>query len=75
MPIIANLDDFAYVSGLRINQAKSMVIELDPRGSEQPIRTFGLTKQTPGDTCKYLGVLVRQRVSVDENWNMYTRAL
>ena len=43
IPSITILDNLAYVSGLRINREKSMVIELDPRGSAQPVSTCGIT--------------------------------
>ena len=43
IPSITILDDLAYVSGLRINREKSKVIELDPRGSAQPVSTCGIT--------------------------------
>ena len=58
LPVITILDDFAHVSGLRTNRAKSMVFELDPRGTAQPVITCGLTMQATGDSCRYLGVLV-----------------
>ena len=67
VPVIAIFDDFAHVSGLRTNRAKSMVIELDPRGSAQPVSTCGLIMQSPGDICRYLGDLVGQHVAVADN--------
>ena len=75
MPVITILDDFAHVSGLRTNRSKSMMIELDPRGSALPLSTCGLTLQSPGDSCRYLGVLVGQQDAVADNWNKCVRSL
>ena len=69
MPVIAILDDFARLSSLWTNRAKSMVLELDPRGSAQPVSTCGLTLLALGDTFRYLGILVGQNVAVADNWN------
>ena len=67
MPIITILDDFNHVSGLWTNQDKPMVIELDPRGSAQPVSTCSITIQDPGDACRYLCDLVGQQVAVVDN--------
>ena len=50
--VVAILDDFATVSGLRTNRAKSMVIELDSRGSSLPLDTCGLTLQSSTASCR-----------------------
>ena len=75
MPIITILDDFNHVSGLWTNQDKPMVIELDPRGSAQPVSTCSITIQDPGDACRYLCDLVGQQVAVVDNWNKCIRSL
>ena len=74
-PVVAILEEFAHVSGLRTNRSKSMVIELNPRGSEQPFSTCGLTLQAPSDSCRYLGVLVGQQDAVADNWNKCIRSI
>ena len=51
LPVIAILDDFASVSGLWINRAKSIVLEMDPRGSVHPVSACCLTLLTPGEAC------------------------
>ena len=45
--VVAFHEVFAHVSGLRTNRLKSLVIELDSRGSEHPLSTCGLTLQLP----------------------------
>ena len=74
LPVIAILDNFASVSGLWTNRAKSMVPELGPRGSAQPVSTCGLTLLTPGEACRGLGVLVEQQVVVADSWNKCIRS-
>ena len=39
LSVVTILDDFAAVSGLQTNRAKSIIIELDPRGSSMPFDT------------------------------------
>ena len=67
LPVLAIIDDFASVSGLCTYRAKLMVLELDPRGSAQPVSTCGLTVLAPVEACRYLGVLVGQQVAVADN--------
>ena len=52
-----------------------MVIDLDLRGSALLLSTCGLTLQSPGASCRYLGVLVRQQDAVTYNWNKCIRSL
>ena len=73
-PVISILDDLDHVSGLWTNRAKSMVPELGPRGSAQPVSTCGLTLLTPGEACRGLGVLVGQQVVVADSWNKCIRS-
>ena len=39
LSVVTILDDFAAVSGLQTNRVKSIIIELDPRGSSMPLDT------------------------------------
>ena len=39
LSVVTILDDFAAVLGLHTNRAKSIIIELDPRGSSMPLDT------------------------------------
>ena len=64
MPVITILDDFSHVSGLRML-----------RSSALPLSTCGLTLQSPGDSCRYLGVLVGQQDAVADKWNKCIRSL
>lgn len=73
--VAAIMDEFAGVSGLTTNRAKSMVVELDPRGSELPLDTHGLTLLAQRDHCRYLGVLVGQQDAAAANWEKCIRAI
>ena len=75
MPVVTILDDFAPGSGLRTNRAKQTVIELDPRGSAQPVSTCSFKNSGLDDSCRYLGVLVGQHDAEADNWNDHLRSL
>ena len=45
------LDGFAAGSGLQTNRAKSIIVELDPRGSSMPLDTCGLNLQPSTGSC------------------------
>ena len=64
LSVVTILDDFAAVSGLQTNQAKSIIIELDPCGSSMPLYTCGINLQPSTGSCRYLGVLVGQQVAI-----------
>ena len=49
--VVTILDDFASVSGLVTNRAKSMIVGVDPRGSALPLITCGLTLLTSSEFC------------------------
>ena len=42
LSVVTILDDFAAVPGLQTNRAKSIIIEIDPRGSSMTLNTCGL---------------------------------
>ena len=42
LSVVTIHDDFAAISGLQTNRSKSIIIELDPRGSSMPFDTCGL---------------------------------
>ena len=73
--VVTIIDDFTNVSGLRTNQANSMVIELNPCESDQPLYTCGLSLQASSASCRYLGVLVRKQNAVAENRNKCIRSM
>ena len=52
IPVVIILDYFAKASHVLTNRAKSMVIELDSRGSAVPLDTCYLTVQSFRDTCR-----------------------
>ena len=69
------MDEFAGVSGLTTNFSKLMVLRLNSRDSTIPLDTRGLMILTPEASCRYLGVMVGQLDTTDENWNKCIRAL
>ena len=66
---------FAGVSGLTTNMSKSMVLRLHSRGLDLPLDTRGLTLLTTETSCRYLGVMVGQLDTTDENWTKCIRSL
>ena len=57
LSVVTILDDFASVLGLQTNQAKSIIIELDPRGSSMFLDTCNLIyrpQKGPADILSYL---------------------
>ena len=66
--VLSILDELAGVSGLTTNMSKSMVLRLHSRGLDLPLDTRGITLLTPEASCRYLGVMVGQLDTIDENW-------
>ena len=66
--MLSILDEFAGVSGLTTNMSRSMVLRLHSRGLDLPLDTRGLTLLTSEASCRYLGVMVGQLDTTDENW-------
>ena len=50
--VVSILDEFSRISGLHTNRAKSMVIELNPQGSDVPLNTQGLTLLGTRESCR-----------------------
>ena len=75
LSVVRILDDFAAVSGLQTNWAKSIIIYLDPRGSSTPLGTCGLNLKPSTGSCRYLGVLVSQHDAISANWSNCIRYL
>ena len=69
------MDELAALSEITTNRAKSMVIEMDPRGSDLPIEMHVLTLLSPSSYGRYLGVMVGQQDASTENWTKYIRKL
>ena len=69
------LDDFSSILGLQTNQAKSIIIELDPRGSSMSLDTCGLNLRLSTRYYRYLSVLVGQHDAIPANSSYCIRSL
>ncbi|GAB9477717.1 reverse transcriptase, partial [Globisporangium polare] len=73
--VLEILDAFGKVSGLEINKAKSIMVELGDHDPEATSETHGLTLLGPRESCRYLGVRVGQSDFTTENWDNCFRSV
>lgn len=68
------LNEFATISGLRVNTAKSVGVQLNPAVVGGPDRVHGVPMLQPGASCRYLGIRVGAHDTHEENWRLCIQA-
>lgn len=66
--------EFAVISSLKVNVAKSVIVPLGKPGAEQPVAVLGVPVLQPGATCYDLGLRVGTHDTHEENWRLCLEA-